>query len=234
MTHNLLRKDGIPALACVASATDDASFLQCTFQVKYDKDSLHATFSLQHNSRVLEFADTQSFNLIYDADNLLPTTTKCQTSTRTLSLRERTYVARNSLSEIRVLSLHLQKPCPIICPSVSSSIVPKASCETPSRHFVNLAKSTEIEIAFDWKWLHPKQVRPFLSIVSQPEQFRGFPVDEKNLKGRRLEDWTVFSPDEENVVASNEPPSYTEVVRKRPRQSEFSLRLVRLVLLTDA
>jgi hypothetical protein len=111
-----------------------------------------------------------------------------------LSLEEETHVARNSRPDIRVLSLCLQKPCPVICPSVPSSIVPKASCETLSPHFVDLTKSTEIEIALDWKWLHREQVTSFLSIVSQPERFRGFPVDEKNLKGRQLEDWTVFSP----------------------------------------
>jgi hypothetical protein len=103
---------------------------------------------------------------------------------------------------------------------VPSSTVPKAGCETLSPQFVDLAKSTEIEIAFDKRWLHPNQVTSFLSIVSQPERFRGFPVDEKNLKGRRLEDWTVFSPVDEPVVLSNEPPSYTEVMGKRLRESE--------------
>jgi hypothetical protein len=104
MTHDLLRNGGIPALACVASAMDDAPFLRCTFQVKYDGDKLHATFSLQHKIHVYQSEYTQLFNLIYDADNLLPTTTRCQTSTRDLSLEEGTHIAKNSRPDIRVLS----------------------------------------------------------------------------------------------------------------------------------
>jgi hypothetical protein len=76
MKHDLLRNGGIPALACVASATDDASLLRCTFQVKYDEDRLHATFSLQHKIHGYQSENTQLFNFIYDADNLLPTTTR--------------------------------------------------------------------------------------------------------------------------------------------------------------
>ncbi|EUC27969.1 hypothetical protein COCCADRAFT_110377 [Bipolaris zeicola 26-R-13] len=217
MTYNLLRKGGIPALACNASPSGDASFLQCTFQVKYDNDRLFATFSLQHNTHVYDTKDKQPFDLIYDADNLLPTTTKCQIPKRALSPEDETYVARNGFSKIHVLSLHLQKPCPIICPTASSSIVPKASCQIPSRCLVGLAKSKHIEIVFDLKWLDRKRIASFLSIVSQPERFHGFPIDEKNLRGRRLVDWTIFSPDEESVVVTEEPPPYTKATYKRPR-----------------
>ncbi|KAF5853299.1 hypothetical protein GGP41_001905 [Bipolaris sorokiniana] len=217
MTYNLLRKGGIPALACVASPSEDASFLQCTFQVKYDNDRLYATFSLQHNTHVHDTKDKQPFDLIYDADNLLPTTTKCQIPKRVLSLGDETYVARNGFSKIHVLSLHLQKPCPIICPTASSSIVPKASFQTPSRCLVGLIKSKHIEIVFDLNWLDRKRAESFLSIVSQPERFHGFPIDEKNLRGRRLADWTIFSPEEENVVVSEEPPPYTKATHKRLR-----------------
>lgn len=207
-------------MACIASPSEDDSFLQCTFQVKYDNDRLYATFSLQYNTHLHDTTDKQPFDLIYDADNLLPTTTKCQIPKRVLSPENETYVARNGFSKIHVLSLHLQKPCPIICPTPSSNIAPKSSCQTPSRCLVDLAKSKHIEIIFDLKWLDRKRVNSFLSIVSQPERFHGFPIDEKNLRGRRLADWTIFSPEEENVVVSEELPPYTKAKHKRPRGGE--------------
>jgi hypothetical protein len=208
MTHNLLRRDGIPVLA----ASDGAPFLQCTLQVKCD--NLHASLSLQYDNRTDESADTKSFNLIYDADNIL-SSTRCQPLTRPLSTQESGIIARNVVPTTRILTLQLRKPCQII--------VPEGGCSTTSRSFVDLAKSTKIDIAFDWKWLPPGKVGAFQSIVSHPERFDRFPIDEKNLKGRRLEDWTVFSPHEEDVVASTEPPSYAEVAHKRPRQSECPL-----------
>jgi hypothetical protein len=234
MAHDLLRKGGIPALACVASALDDALFLKCTFQVKFDQTNARATFTLRHDFYLPEGADTQSFTLIYDADNLVPTTTQCQTLARTLSERESHVVARNPTTppNLRVLSLHLRQPCPITCPSVPSSLVSKASCDAPSQPFVDLAKSTEIEVAFDLKWITPKQVKSFTSIISQPELFHGFPVNEKNLRGQRLENWTVFRPDEEAAV-SDELPSYTDVVHKRPRQREFYQRAAESLVLAD-
>jgi hypothetical protein len=188
MAHDLLRKGGIPALACVASALDDALFSKCTFQVKLDDANARATFTLRHDFYLDEIADTQSFTLIYNADNLVPTTTQCQTLTWALSDQESKVVARNPTTapNLHVLSLHLRQPCPITCPNVSSSLVSKASCATPSQPFVDLAKSTEVEIAFDLKWITPKQVKSFTSIIRQPELFRGFSVNEKNLKEQRL------------------------------------------------
>ncbi|KAH8710015.1 hypothetical protein GQ44DRAFT_627274 [Phaeosphaeriaceae sp. PMI808] len=218
MTHNLLRSGGIGALACVA--TNNASLLSCTLQVKYDEGSSHATFSLQHATHIHGFAEAQFFNFIYDADNLLPATTTCKTATRTLTRTELAHIARTQISEVQALSLNLKKPCAILCPNVPGSIAPKASHEVPFRHLVDLAKATEITILFDWKWLHQRRHSPFLNIVSQPETFSGFPINEKNLKGHRLEDWSVFSPTEDYV--SNEPPPYTEASHKRHRQISSS------------
>jgi hypothetical protein len=218
MTYNLFRPAGIAALACIA--TNNTSLLPCTLQVKYDESNLHATFSLQHAIHVHGFADAQSFILIYDADNLIPATTTCKSATRSLARTELAHIARTQISKVQALSLNLNKPCTILCPDVPGSIAPKANHEVPFRQLVDLAKATEITILFDWNWLHPSRLSPFLNIVSQPETFSGFPIDVKNLKGRRLEDWSVFSPTEDYV--SNEPPPYVEASHKRHRQSEYS------------
>ncbi|PVH98324.1 hypothetical protein DM02DRAFT_596174 [Periconia macrospinosa] len=220
MTNNLFRQAGIGALAYVAT-DNTCSLLRCTFQVKF-KDSLHATFSLQHTPHVYGFIDAQPFLLLYDADNLVPGTTTCMTAKRTLALTELSHIARNQAPEVRALSLKLKKPCAILCPNVSGSIAPQPSHEVHFCQLVDLTKALEITILFDWKWFQPKQIGQFLTIVSQPERFSGFPIDEKNLKGRRLEDWSVFSPTEQYLVESNEPPSYVDASRKRARHISHS------------
>ncbi|EUC44619.1 hypothetical protein COCMIDRAFT_27051 [Bipolaris oryzae ATCC 44560] len=96
-------------------------------------------------------------------------------------------------------------------------IVPKASCQTASRCPVDLVKSKHMEIVLDFKWLDHKCVESFLSIVSQPEKFHGFLIDEKNLREQRLADWIISSPEEENVVGLEEPPPYTNAKHKRSR-----------------
>ncbi|KAJ6276544.1 hypothetical protein J3E71DRAFT_373238 [Bipolaris maydis] len=202
INSNLLKNGGIAALACITPASRDASFLRCTFQVKHqcENEREYATFSLQYTTHINGTEDEQAFDLIYDADNPRPTTTKCQKPTCVLLTGDNE-------------AYNLRKPCSIICPSV-------ASCQIASQRFVNLAKSTHIEIVFDWTWLDPPRIQLFTKIVSQPEQLRGFNIDKNNLKGRRLEDWTIFSPKEENVVVSKEPPPYT--VHKRPQQVSSS------------
>lgn len=219
MTYNLFRGAGIGALAYVANDNDTCSLLRCTFQVKF-KDGLHATFSLQHTAHVHGSIDAQVFHFLYDADNLVPATTTCTTAKRTLALTESSHIARNQTPEVRALSLNLKTPCAILCPNVLACIAPQPSHELHFRRLVDLAKAIEITILFDWKWFQPKQIGPFLTVVSQPETFTGFRIDEKNLRGRRLEDWSVFSPTEQYVVESNEPPSYADVSRKRARHNE--------------
>lgn len=216
MTHNLLQQRGIAALAC--SATDNASLLPCTFQVKYHEARLHATYSLQHTTHVHNFPEARPFTFLYDADNLSPATTTCKTATRTLSQTQLQHVARNRITDVHALSLTLRKPAAILCPDFQGSVAPKASHEISFRQLVEFAKSTEITILFDWKRLHPRQQSLFLIVVSQPERLSGFPIDQKNLRGRRLVNWSVFSPTEDHI--SNEPPPYADVSRKRTLQSE--------------
>lgn len=141
MTQFLLRN--VKALAYVPCTVDDVFFLRCTLQVKYSKVNLKATFSLK-----FDLADDQTFTFLYDVDNLVPTTTRCCSNARSLSNPEQTYITRGARPDVRFLSLHLKKPCLIICNSASSSTWPKASLRT-SQCFVDLAKSTETEIAFD-------------------------------------------------------------------------------------
>ncbi|KAI0572697.1 hypothetical protein Alg130_10396 [Pyrenophora tritici-repentis] len=143
------------------------------------------------------------------------------TAKRTLAPTELSHIARNQTPEVRALSLNLKKPCAILCPNVSGSIAPQPSHELHFRQLVDLAKAIEITILFDWKWLQRKQIGLFLTIVSRPEAFTGFRIDEKNLKGRRLEDWSVFSPTEQYLVESNEPPSYADASRKRARHISY-------------
>ncbi|CAI6334282.1 unnamed protein product [Periconia digitata] len=221
MTYNLLREGGIGALACIATNNNAYPLLHCSFQIKH-KDGSHATFSLQHSTHVHGFDEAQPFHFIYDADNLVPATTTCMTTKRDLGLTESGHIARNQVPDIRALSLNLRKPCAIICPEVPGSIAPKLGHEIPFTHLVNLAKATEVTILFDWKWLHKSQHGPFLTIVSQPETITGFPINGKNLRKRRLVDWSIFTPVEEHDEESINPPPYVDANRKRPRQISSS------------
>lgn len=222
MTYNFFKAGGIGALAYVATDNDTCSLLRCTFQVKF-KDGFHATFSLEHTTHVHGFINAQPFQFLYDVDNLVPATTMFMTAKRTLAPAESSHIARNQTPEVRALSLNLKKPCAILCPNLSGSIAPQPSHELHFGQLVGLAKAIEITILFDWNHFQQKQIGPFWTIVSQPEAFTGFRIDEKNLKGRRLEDWSVFSPTEQYLVESNELPSYADANAscKRARPSEF-------------
>ncbi|KAF2463842.1 uncharacterized protein BDR25DRAFT_362400 [Lindgomyces ingoldianus] len=196
------------ALACVT--TNDAPILQCTFQVKYNQVRFCATLSLQH---ICGSTTAQSFILIYNANNLHPTTTTCATANRAVTQTELDCLARNYMPEVQELSLNLKKPCAILCPNVA----PEASQDDSFRQLVDLAKATEITILFDWKWLNQHQKKSILDIVSRPETFSGFRIDEKNLRGRRLDDWSVFSPADDHV--SNEPPPYIKASKRALQKS---------------
>ncbi|PVH91217.1 hypothetical protein DM02DRAFT_364472 [Periconia macrospinosa] len=153
--------------------------------------------------------------LIYNADNLLPTTTTHTTPVRTLGQPDTDYIKRNSSPVTRALFLYLKDPCTFLCPDIPGSITHKPSHESAFTQLVGLLKETEIEILFDWNYLHKDQHHPFSTIVSQPEQLRGFPIDEKNLRGRKLGNWTIFSPTEPFVPT--DPPPYADARQKRSR-----------------
>lgn len=220
MSHNLFHNDGIPALARAKDSADLTSFVQCAFNIKYKEHAGLANFSLQCKTHVHPFTEPQPFSLIYDANNLLPTTTKCSATQRTLEEPETTYITRNKPAKTQALSLHLKNPCTILYPAIAGSIAPKPSHESAFTQLVALAKAKEIEILFDGNRLHPNQRSSFVTIVSRPEELSGFPIDGNNLRGRKAGDWTVFSPTE--PLVPTDPPSYADASQKRPRDVSSS------------
>ncbi|KAF2011818.1 hypothetical protein BU24DRAFT_465416 [Aaosphaeria arxii CBS 175.79] len=204
MAQISLHKRSLPALACTA---DDSKLLPCTCHIKYDQVRLYATFTLQHVIDTNDATTMHSFTFIYNSDNLHPETTTYTTSGRDLTQLESQHIARNITPKVRALSLQLKKPCAILCP--------KERIPRPT-HLIGLAKATDITIIFDRNWLTSQQHRFIFDIVAQPETFSGFPIDEKNLKGRRLDNWTVFYPADDRV--SNEPHPYIKLSSKRSLQ----------------
>lgn len=217
MIYNLVRKSGIPVLASPAS--DAASQLSCCLAVKYLDARMQATISLQSSFPINGFEDEQTFTLLYNADNLEPGNTLLKPPPTCLPPQDRlNEIARQGNVHLKTLCLALKAPCPVWCPPCSGPIAPKDGSSAPFRQFLDLARSTQVHILFDWNWLHKDHHGRFDRLIRHPEQLTGIPVDQSSIKRYRLADWSVFSIVDD--VESEAPPSYTAASKKRPRPGE--------------
>jgi hypothetical protein len=214
MSHNLLSR---PALAC--STSDVAWQLSCSLLVKHREGSMRATISLQFSIPIQGFDEEQTFTCLYNADNLVPNKISLQDPIIIPSHAQLVEIARPGNFQLKTLSLNIRTPCPIWCPAFSGSIASKDGFDAPFHQLVNLAKATEILVLFDLNWLNPNKKEQLQRLITHIEEFDGFPIDEDNAKGRRLADWSVFSPIEDALPEAL--PSYFEASQKRSRQGEF-------------
>lgn len=136
-------------------------------------------------------------------------------------------LARGGNPQIRTLSLRLQKLCPVWCPP---SFVPAK--EALDQHMIQLVKTTELEIVFDYNWLHRQHHALFHRLIEQPETLSGFPVDRRYRRLRYEQiDWAKLSEGtshaQESVYPGVEdgdlPPDYAEASGKRARRGKRSL-----------
>jgi hypothetical protein len=214
MIYNLVRKSGIPVLASPAS--DAAPQWPCSLAVKYLETRMQATISLQCSLPIHGSDDEQTFTLLYNADNLVPGNTSLKPPPTCLPQDRLHDIARQGNANLKILSLTLKTPCSVWCPPSSGPIAPKDGFGTAFGQFVELARTTEVHILFDWNWLHKDHHARFDRLVRHPEHLTGIPVDQASAKRYRLADWSVFSPADD--VASEAPPPYTAASKKRPRQ----------------
>ena len=222
MIYNLVRKSGIPVLASPAS--DAAPQWPCSLAIKYLEARMQATISLQYSIPVHGFDDEQTFTLLYNADNLVPGNTSLKPTSTCLPQDRLHDIARQGNANLKTLSLTLKTPCSVWCPPSSGLIAPKDDSGAAFSQFVELARATEVHVLFDWNWLHKDHHARFHHLVQHPEQLAGIPVDQSSAKRYRLADWSIFSPVDN--VASEAPPPYATVSKKRLRQGQSILMRV--------
>lgn len=165
--------------------------------------------------------------LQYDASNMVPGAVSFGPATIPLPQLRLETLARGGNPQIRTLSLRLQKLCPVWCPP---SFVPAK--EALDQHMIQLVKTTELEIVFDYNWLHRQHHALFHQLIEQPETLSGFPVDRRYRRLRYEQiDWAKLSEGtshaQESVYPGVEdgdlPPDYAEASGKRARRGKRSL-----------
>jgi hypothetical protein len=190
----------------------------CSLAFKYDDASKQATLLLVAtvpSTAPRSSCDTHNFVLQYDADLLLPGSTRLTSGSTSLpQLNDILRDKDDRRTQIKTLTLSIQQPCPIWCPD-HPSFAHKPDSELLFRQFVDLTTATEIHIVFDYKHLRKEHQKSFKAFSKAAKGLTGYPV-KKYLSdlGLRQASWDVFEP-------VDAPPAYNP--RKRSRQGEFAL-----------
>ena len=219
MAYNIVRKGGIPAWACAAfegkSSVEEAR--ACSLVIEHSEVDRRATISLIFSLPLDDPDDKQAFALLYDADNLMPGVTWLGDPTTRVSPPLMDAINRHGNIRIKMLSLALKTYCPVLCPRSLENLQPARGLKAAFDRFVDLAKATEVQILFDYNWVHRRHHARLERVVQHPEEFSGFRNGNNHTYSFELVDWTVFGPGEESVDGA--PPSYVEAAsNKRPRQ----------------
>ncbi|KAJ8117614.1 hypothetical protein OPT61_g1228 [Boeremia exigua] len=226
MNYNVY-KGGIPALAYPHH--DSTSPVSLSFIIKCNDRRAQMTLCLQSSLPFEGFDDEQTVILQYDAGNLVPGAISLGPATIPLPQARLDALARAGNAQIRTLSIKLKRACPVWChPSVS--LKPRSSCDARFTQLSSLAQATQINVVFDYNWLHRGLHAAFLRLVEHPDELGNFPVGQRYREQRlRQVDWTVFSTacadvgaDAAAEIEEGElPPVYAEASSKRPRQGEY-------------
>lgn len=211
----LVPKRGISALACAASEEAD-QIVSCVLFIAHSETSRQATIFLQFSAYIRGQDQKQPFELVYDADNLVPDKTRLRPETKVIPPTRLDEIARHGHCDLYSLCLTLRAPCRVKCPPHRGSIAPKHDADPCFRQLMTLAKETEVRVLFDYNWIHESSKARFRKFVSNVGHFTGFHRGKKDADRYPLDDWTVFAPFQE----SEAPPSYTEASKKRERSHE--------------
>ncbi|RMZ68313.1 hypothetical protein GMOD_00009918 [Pyrenophora seminiperda CCB06] len=210
MVQYLVTKQGIPVL--VSSRSDPAALCPCTLFVNYSKVHLQASLYLRFSLPVYSYSEDQTFTLIYHAHNLVPGVNSLKPSTTTIPQDRLVALARSGSPELRVLALAIKQSCPIRCPPSTGIFRPKDGFDVPFHQLQKIAQATEIDVLFDYNWVHADK-RPLLDgLIKHPEGLAGLAKDGKYTK-QQCADWTVLGPINQEL-----PPSYASDSHKRSRQ----------------
>jgi hypothetical protein len=183
-----------------------------------------AQFTLCLLSSLHQGSENHNIILQYDASNMVPGAVSLGPATIPLPQLRLETLARGGNPQIRTLSLRLQKLCPVWCPP---SFVPAK--EALDQHMIQLVKTTELEIVFDYNWLHRQHHALFHRLIEQPETLSGFPVDQRYRRLRYEQiDWAKLSVGtayaQKSVYLGAEdgdlPPDYAEASGKRARRGK--------------
>ncbi|KAI8938312.1 hypothetical protein NX059_012554 [Plenodomus lindquistii] len=201
-----------PVLAYSKCNAQDPLYL--LLDVTYDDSAAQCTFSLQDEAR--------TFILCYNADNFVSGPLTLHPALIPLPQLRLDQIARHGNAQIYTLVLGLKQPCIVWC-SLSG-------IKTFNERLLNLAKATEVDILFDYNWLHRDKQAHFQRVIEHPEQFSGVPLDRHYSKLYKCVDWTVFKTGHDEAQADADatteddepPPVYTEARVKRPFRSSNS------------
>jgi hypothetical protein len=214
---------GVPVLAY--SVSDTISQRSCLMFVKCSEDQKTASISLRFSIDIHGFDVAQKISLIYNADNLVPGNCFLSDAVDLPFETVQEVSPRQGTPRLKILSLELKKPCPVLCPP-SRSILPKHGVEFPFQQLASLARATEIKVVFDYNRVHRNKQGLFQSFIRDPTEWGNYAID--NVANRfRQADWQVFGPPASAL--SEAPPLYTDTpgtslrdcVNKRSRQGEF-------------
>ncbi len=225
MTYSVC-KGGIPAL--VYPHYDATSPVSLSFIIKCNHRRAQITLCLQASLPLQGLDDEQRVVMQYDAENIVPGAISLGPATIPLPQERLNALARAGNAQIRTLSVKLKSPCPVWHQS-SAPLKPRPGCETQFEHLASLARTTQIEIVFDYNWLHRDLHATFQRLIEHPDELAGFPVGQRYREQRlNLGDWTVFSYEAADAcadtvaahIAGELPPVYVEASNKRSRQGE--------------
>ncbi|CAI6311982.1 unnamed protein product [Periconia digitata] len=208
----LVPKRGISALVSPTFEADRIA--SCLLFIAHSEANHQATVYLQFSVYIRGIDQKQPFELVYDADNLVPGKTRLGPENKVLPSSRLEEIARDGRCRLHSLSLSLKQPCVVKCPPCSDSISPKDAADPCFSQLANLAKQTEVHILFDYSWVHESNRIRFENLIGRLEKFTGTPRANKDTDQSRFGDWTVFTPVQEEIEA---PPSYAEASHKRSR-----------------
>lgn len=225
MTQDI-RKSGFPALAYHKC---DITPVSLSLVFLYSELRAQTTLCLQSSMSLEGFDHEQRVILQYDADNIIPGTVSLGPATIPLPQNRLDALARAGNPQIRTLSLILKSACPVWCMPLSGSLVARSGYEKDFGHLANLAKATEINVLFDYNWLHREVHSSLQRLVEHTDELRGFPVHQRYRQQRyRKVDWNIFDTKGADAFADVDattedeepPPVYAEASSKRPRHGK--------------
>ncbi|KAI2484548.1 hypothetical protein Ptr902_03488 [Pyrenophora tritici-repentis] len=233
MVHNLVRNEGVPALAY--SVNDASALWPCFLKILYSDTQF--VVSLEYSISIHGIHEKQPFTLRYEGDNLMLGKTSLRDIAIPLPEGSLDVIARQGQPQLRTLLLSLKAPCSVWFPH--SLVNEVYSRHTSIAEFLTLARATEVRILFDIKWLGKSNLARLQSVVEGSRQPTGVPAIPQFACLYQQVDWSVIDSiqdaksraclsTEDEAVPSIEdalldaPPSYAHVSGKRSRKARSS------------
>ena len=207
-------KNAVPAIAYADDSITHEPWLLGSLSFRHSSTQNQISLLFSTYVPVPDSDEEENFVVVYDADNLVSSTTTLVPFTGACDSTRLEKIVRDGVPRIHTLSLTLKRACTVWC--VHREARGHVARRTPCQQLVEIVKANKVHVILDLSWLQKNYLACIRRLADDATNLTGFPLVQ--TLGRRFEraDWTCFQP-----LDSEEPPAYLEASNKRSRRCKF-------------